>query len=115
MNRNEVIAKIKTALKERTGSAWSVTGGRGTAWGWITVSAPPARLVCSRAADCGPACTHGRGYMATADMALLALALGLDHVHNQGVSIAASSAHYREYLDRAQGLKPEAIATPYWD
>lgn len=43
MDRNEAIQRIKTALRRRSGKAWSVTGGRGTAWGWINIDAPPAR------------------------------------------------------------------------
>ena len=43
MNRNETIQQIRNALKTRSGKPWSVTGGRGTAWGWITVSSPPRR------------------------------------------------------------------------
>lgn len=39
MDRNETIARIKQTLKQRTGRQWSVTGGRGTAWGWITIKA----------------------------------------------------------------------------
>lgn len=45
MDRNETIKRIKDALKRRSGKPWSVTGGRGTAWGWITIDAPPARTV----------------------------------------------------------------------
>jgi len=41
--RDAIIAAIRNALKTRSGKAWSVTGGRGTAWGWITVESPPAR------------------------------------------------------------------------
>lgn len=43
LDRNEAIARIKKALKERSGKSWSVTGGRGTAWGWIKIDAPPKR------------------------------------------------------------------------
>lgn len=42
-DRNAVIARIKSALQRRSGKSWSVTGGRGTAWGWITIDAPPTR------------------------------------------------------------------------
>lgn len=42
-DRDDAIQQIKTALKKRSGKTWSVTGGRGTAWGWITVNAPPRR------------------------------------------------------------------------
>ena len=43
MDRNETIAALKAALKARSGGNWSVTGGRGTAWGWIRICAPPKR------------------------------------------------------------------------
>lgn len=42
-SRDEAIREIKRALEKRSGKRWSVTGGRGTAWGWITIDAPPAR------------------------------------------------------------------------
>jgi len=115
IGREEAIRRIRTALKARTGRTWSVTGGRGTAWGWIRISAPTARLVCS--SDCGVPCQHHRGYMSTDDQALLALALGKSErgVHCQGESIPASSAYYREYIDRAEGRTPSAVGTPYWD
>jgi hypothetical protein len=114
-NRDETIKRIRTALKARTGRTWSVRGGRGTAWGWITVSAPPARLVCRYA--CGPTCSHDRYTLSADDEALLALALGFVEGRStyQGVSIAASSDYYREYIDRAEGRAPSVIGTPYWD
>jgi hypothetical protein len=40
MDRNETIKTIRTALRRRSGKAWSVTGGRGTGWGWITSPHP---------------------------------------------------------------------------
>jgi hypothetical protein len=43
MDRDETIKQIKTALQRRSGKTWSVTGGRGTDWGWITITAPPKR------------------------------------------------------------------------
>lgn len=43
MTRDETIKAIKAALKKRSGKDWSVTGGRGTAWGWIAITAPPKR------------------------------------------------------------------------
>ena len=45
IDRNEAIVRIRKALKTRTGKSWSVTGDRGTAWGWISVEAPPKRRV----------------------------------------------------------------------
>ena len=48
MDRNEAIKTIRTELKKKTGKSWSVTGGRGTGWGWIEVTAPPRRRVFHR-------------------------------------------------------------------
>ena len=38
IDRDEAIKAIRTALKRRTGKTWSVKGGRGTAWGWLTIT-----------------------------------------------------------------------------
>ena len=46
LDRSEACKRIRVALKRKTGKTWSVTGGRGTAWGWLTVAAPPKRRVC---------------------------------------------------------------------
>jgi hypothetical protein len=43
IDRDEAIKRIRAALKKRSGKQWSVTGGRGTAWGWIEIDAPPKR------------------------------------------------------------------------
>jgi hypothetical protein len=104
MDRDEAITEIKAALRRRSGKTWSVTGGRGTAWGWITIQAPPSRR------------TEPYGYMSDEDCAELGKLLGLDKpCHNQGESIPASSQHYREYVDRAQGKTPSVIGQVYWD
>lgn len=100
MDRNEAIAEIRKALKERTGRTWSVTGGRGTAWGWITVTAPPKR-------------SPGYGEMNADDIAVLSKAMD-EKVHHQGYSVPASSAHREEAVARAQG-KPYTVTPAYWD
>lgn len=102
MDRNETIKKIKSALKTRTGRAWSVTGGRGTAWGWIRISSTKAHA-------------DQWGDLTPADRALLAETLGLDSVHHQGISIPSSNAYYQEYIDRAEGRAPSVVGKPYWD
>lgn len=102
MERDEAIKSIKASLKARSGKAWSVRGGRGTAWGWITISAPPAR--------CGKF-----GYMTDADRGELAALLGLETIHQQGEQIPASGAYRREYADRAAGITPTTRGTQYWD
>jgi hypothetical protein len=103
-DRDDAIKIIRAELKRRSGKTWSVTGGRGTAWGWITIEAPPKRRV------------QPYGYTSEEDCAELASLLGLENVClRQGVSVPASSAHRVEYVDRARGLAPVRIAEPYWD
>lgn len=102
MDRNETINALKAALKARSGKNWSVTGGRGTAYGWIRASAPPRR--------CGEF-----GGTAADDAVELGQLFQLDGpAHNQGISIPASSAHRREHLARVKG-EAFTVAEPYWD
>ena len=99
---------LRALLKRRTGRDWSVTKGRGTASGWVTVTAPPKR--CTFGWD-----GTGEGHNIGADdRAVLAAALQLQRIHPQGESIPASLAHRQEYLDRAAGL-PFKVAEQYWD
>ncbi len=101
-DRDEAIKEIRRALKQRSGKSWSVTGGRGTGWGWITVHAPPSR--------------RGQGYMSDADREELGRLLGKDSpVHHQGETIPASSNYRREYVALARGETPETVGSPYWD
>jgi hypothetical protein len=100
-DRNVTIAAIRKALRARSGKAWSVTGGSGTAWGWIRIHVPPAKRSGSMMSD-----------EARAELGTL---LGLPPVHPQGVSIPSSNDYYREYTDRAEGRTPSKIAQPYWD
>lgn len=99
-DRNATIAEIKAALKRRSTKRWSVKGGRGTAWGWIEVIAPPSRV-------------DQYGSMSDADCAELAQIFG-ERVHHQGIKIPASIAYRQEYLDRVNG-REFVQATPYWD
>lgn len=125
MNRDETIARIRTALKKRSSKSWSIKGGRGTAWGWIDIDAPPARCTYAYRLKEGDADAPENyeeydtgqpgGHMAPADRQLLATLLGLEKVHIQGISIAASSDYYQEYIDRAEGRSPSKIGQRYWD
>lgn len=102
--RDEAIERIKKSLKSRSGKSWSVKGGRGTAWGWIRISAPPRR--CMNSGDC----------MTDEDCAALGELLGLgEPVHRQGVSVPASGPYRQEYVDRAEGREPSVIGEQYWD
>lgn len=102
-DRDEAIKAIRTSLKSRSGKTWSVTGGRGTAWGWITITAPPKRRV-------------EYGYMTNEDGEELAQLLSLDRpAHSQGISIPASGDYREEYVARAQGREPSVHGQQYWD
>lgn len=123
--REEAIKTIKDNLQHRTGKTWSVTGGTGTAYGWIRIDAPPKRRnfnwdgTQSITVD-SPKARPGAGYMSLEDRQDLAVALGFKDqygtgVHAQGISIPASSDYRNEYIDRSAGRQPEKVAKPYWD
>jgi hypothetical protein len=102
LSKAGAIARIKAALRIRSKRTWSVVGGRGTSWGWITVIAPPKR-------------TDEFGSMTADDQKELAFLFGLPSlVSHQGLSIPASSQYYQEFVDRAEGKPPSVIAEPYW-
>lgn len=124
--RDAAIKAIRAALKKRSGKVWSVTGGRGTAWGWIKIDAPPARCTWRHFLKEGlpdapgnyeerDNVTPNSGHMSPAERVELAALLGLDTVHCQGVSIPASGAYREEYMARAKGWEPKVIGTQYWD
>ncbi len=127
MERNDTIKRIKTALQRRSGKQWSVTGGKGTAWGWLEIDAPPARRTWSHRLKTGAVTDRPEDYeefntgepghnMGPEDRAELGKLLGLDHpAHDQGVSVGASNDYWQEYIDRAEGRQPAKIAQPYWD
>ena len=126
LDRAAAIARIRAALKKRSGKAWSVTGGSGTAWGWIKVDAPPARRTW-RQREGSAKDAHGYpiyedydsgkpgGSLSPSDRAELSALLGLATVHHQGESIPSGGDYYREYVDRAEGRKPSKVGAPYWD
>lgn len=128
--REEAIGRIKRALQARSGKPWSVTGGKGTAYGWLRIDVPPKRRTWHRRAKPGnPHLLPGGldqwdfvndpsksfGHMGPEDKAELAKLLGLSHVHDQGVLIPDSSDFYCEYIQRAEGAPVTYHGTPYWD
>lgn len=122
IERDEAITAIRAALKRRTGRTWSVTGGRGTAWGWITVTAPPKRRTGGFEWSEGEGLIHidrgpsrNTGMLAPDDAFVLAQAMGLERVHEQGISIPAGTDYRVEHVARAEGRSPSAIGRPYWD
>jgi len=127
LDRDGAIREIRTALKRRSGKTWSVTGGRGTAWGWITIDAPPARRTSHCVKRAGVLTDNPGDYeeietgvpggsMTVAERAELGTLLGLDRpVHCQGESIPAGTDYRLEYIDRANGRTPTTHGKQYWD
>lgn len=133
MTRDETMQRIKAALQRRSGKAWSVTGGKGTAWGWITIDAPPRRRTSRYMVK--PGCSGNLpedydrtrtdtgepgGSITEAEALELARLLGWPGgedtpVHHQGVSIPAGHDYWQEYIDRAEGRTPTTRGVPYWD
>lgn len=111
--RAVAIKLIREALKKRSGKVWSVTGGSGTAYGWLHINAPPARRIYDSE---GNKTASKYGYTHPTELAELGRLLGLKGpVHYQGESIPASSNHYREYIMRARGQEPTVHGEVYWD
>lgn len=102
IGRNEAIAQIKAAFKAR-GLRYSVTGGRGTAWGWIRIGLLPS--VKKGLSD----------YQLKIAYNQLGNDLGLGRKCYSSESIPSSSDYYQEYIDRANGRTPSIIGQPYWD
>ena len=128
LTRDQAIKRIRDALKLRSGKPWSVTGGTGTAWGWIRIDAPPARRTSRQLVLPGKSGQWPEDYekqrtdtgetggsITEAEAGELAALLGVDSVHHQGVSIPSGSDYWIEYVDRAEGREPRRIGIPYWD
>jgi len=113
-DRNAAMKRIKAGLETRSGKKWSVTGGRGTAWGWIQIDAPPSRR---KFEYDGVTPRDGEfGMMSIEDRTELAKLLGFDRpIHPQGHNIPAASDYRREYIDRAEGRPPREYGQQYWD
>jgi len=128
MDRNETIASIKASLKNRSKKTWSVTGGQGTAWGWIRITAPPSRRTWEYREVYGSRSPTSQAVyesfdtgkpgsgMGPSDREELGTLLGLGKpADSSGESVPASDAYYQEYVDRAAGRTPTKLGTQYWD
>lgn len=125
MERAQVIATIKSALQKRSGKTWSVTGGKGTSWGFLTISAPPARCTWRHRLKKGANNDYpeswegydsiaGNGDITPTERAELGQLLGLDRpVHSQGLKVC--SQDWQNYIDRAEGRKPTKPDYEYMD
>jgi hypothetical protein len=95
----EACGAIRKALRARSGKSWSVTHGRGTAYGWINIEVPPKARV--------------DGYMSPEQAAELAKLLGVKSVHNQGFSVSPDSREWA--VARAEGRDGGEKPAPSWD
>lgn len=132
MSRSEVTKKIKQDLKQRTNRTWSVSGHRGTGWGWLTIEAPKARRVDHKTnpkfdqtklsyeqtelpwIECEPEEGQEGYYTSQEDREILAeaLGIGMNLSSHQGVSISPDSWDF--YMDRAENgpPPPEPVEEP---
>jgi hypothetical protein len=95
---HKAIAKM---LRERSGKAWSVKGGRGTGSSWSTISAPPRRL-------------SDVGGMSPEDQRELSDLLGAsDLVHKQGQSMSYGERWH--FLKAARGDFQPTWETHYYN
>lgn len=94
IERKDAVKRIKAALKKKTGKTWSVTGGRGTAWGWLCVQAPKKRRVSHKE---NPACNR-MVYPLPPGQSLY-----IEYVRENGVNYYTSDVDCEE-LARAFGL-----------
>jgi hypothetical protein len=108
ITRATAIDLIRSALRQRSGKTWSVTGGRGTGYGWLRIESPPKRRVCYHVGignECATperCATYTSGYMSIEDCAELGALMGREHVHFQGLSVPSDSDAYRLYIALAQ-------------
>lgn len=106
-----MILRIRLALRKRSSKDWSVRGGRGSAYGWLTIASPPSRMEGQITGRVGAM----YGVMPEADRFELGELLGLGGVVDaSGVSIPDTHDHYREYIDRAEGRAPRVQGQDYW-
>jgi hypothetical protein len=87
-SRSDVTKKMRQLLKARSGKAWSVTGDRGTAWGWLNIQAPPKRR------------TGEYGRTTDEDARELADLLGLDRPDG---NVSVPSDQWFHYLKACRG------------
>lgn len=103
MTRNEIIQRLRKGLKAKTGKSWSVTGGRGTSYGWIEIASPPRRR------------TEDFGRMTDQDREELGKAFGLPPVHSQGISIPSQTDFQRYYLELLEEGRTDVQPRADWD
>lgn len=130
MERSEVTKRIKKALKKRTGQTWSVTGGRGTAWGWLTIEAAKSRQVMHDSNPKYDRFALGRNQdelpwverkpekdeiaycTSQEDRKILAEALGIGMNFSSVQGVSVSPDQWQFYVGRAENGKPEEKPEP---
>ena len=95
MRCKEYTKLLRKMLKERTGRTWSVKVGSGTGYSWLTINAPPARIVDWK--------------MSPDDESLLASVLGEDSI-GQYHQIPPTSGYRAWNMARVAGLDTEGFA-----
>ena len=99
LTRDIAIQRIRQGLNSRSKTRWSVTGGRGTAWGWIHITARKQYAT-----------------MTEEEQTELGELLGIGQkLCFGGESVPAGHDYWAEYIDRAEGRAPRIYGRQYWD
>ena len=118
--RAEVTKRIKTALFEKTGIRFSVTGSTGTAYNWITITAPKGRRVKNILVSKGldwhddvyeQVASPDGYYMSSADQEILKNALGIDYTYNMEQGLSFDYSDWGYWLEKAEKANPFEIET----
>lgn len=103
LDQTSVILRISIGLRSRSALLWVVRGGPLEDYGRLVVSSPSDR----REPD---------GTMTEADRTELAGLLDLPEVGPRGAVIVGGTAHYTEFIDRAEGRAPRIYGQVHdWD
>lgn len=94
---------MKTALKLRTGLIWRVTNARGTAYGWIRISAPSNRA------------TDGDSDLSEMDQAVLSEIFNKERIHYQGHSLPSGGDYHQEAAQEVCCVTVTVRGSQYWD
>lgn len=94
LDRNVYTKELRKMLKQRTGRTWSVKGSTGTAYSWIDICAPPARIVDWK--------------MTPEDESILASVLGEDSI-GQHHQIPPTRGYRAWNMARIAGIDTEGI------
>ena len=107
-DRNEATKRLRRALRALTGKSWSVRGGKGTGYGWISVDTPKSRRTHTAEGEVAPEGTSDYSrHMSPAERRELGALLGAPQRFEDGelVAVAHHQGHSIRPRDRDHVLR----------